>query len=242
MGITEKTRKRLWAKSGNRCSICKKELFNKSEKENKDFNIGEECHIISSKKSGPRHKDNLDSYDEYDNLLLLCRNHHKEIDEVVETFSEELLRYIKQNHENWVQKAINNAIENEKEDKPRFLIRVTSGKELLQIISNSLALMTDYDEVDNLDDANFIGSIFQNLMDYADICGDAEPFERVQMGYQLNEILKDLEIKGYYLFAERSNEIVEFGKNKSDNWEVAIIVIKKSDNKEIIKINLNEKK
>ena len=27
MGILDKDRKRLWAKSGNRCAICKHELF-----------------------------------------------------------------------------------------------------------------------------------------------------------------------------------------------------------------------
>jgi hypothetical protein len=41
MAISDKTRKSLWAKSGNRCSICKIELF--SEKDADVFNIGEEC-------------------------------------------------------------------------------------------------------------------------------------------------------------------------------------------------------
>lgn len=81
MGISDKTRKNLWAKSGNRCSICKTELFS-GQKNEDEFNIGEECHIISSKQNGPRYKSNLDNYDTYDNLILLCRNHHKEIDEL----------------------------------------------------------------------------------------------------------------------------------------------------------------
>ena len=60
MGISSKTRKNLWAKSGNRCSICKIELF--SKKKGKDeFNIGEECHIISSNTNGPRHKSNMEA-------------------------------------------------------------------------------------------------------------------------------------------------------------------------------------
>ena len=45
MGILDKDRKRLWAKSGNRCAICKHELF-LSNKNNEDFNIGEECHVM----------------------------------------------------------------------------------------------------------------------------------------------------------------------------------------------------
>ena len=81
MGILDKDRKHLWAKSGNRCAICKHELF-LSNKNNEDFNIGEECHIVSSQLKGPRHVDNYQDYDSYDNLILLCRNHHKEIDDI----------------------------------------------------------------------------------------------------------------------------------------------------------------
>ena len=97
MAITDKTRKILWAKSGNRCSICKKELINKISEEG-DFIVGEECHIISSQPNGPRHKENIENYDTYENLILLCRNHHKEIDSNVSTYTEEILQYIKTNH------------------------------------------------------------------------------------------------------------------------------------------------
>lgn len=45
MGVLDKDRKHLWAKSGNRCAICKHELF-LSNKNNEDFNIGEECTLL----------------------------------------------------------------------------------------------------------------------------------------------------------------------------------------------------
>ena len=144
MGISAKTRKELWAKSGNRCSICKLELFSNEEgKEN--LNISEECHIISSQDTGPRHKIGLVDYDEYDNLVLLCRNHHKEIDELTETYTEELIRYIKQNHENWVNYTLSDSIKNKEKNQPRFISRVTSGKDLLNIITDSHGYRTDYD-------------------------------------------------------------------------------------------------
>ena len=47
MAITSKTRKELWAKSGNRCAICKKELVNQISEDDGSFIIGDECHIIS---------------------------------------------------------------------------------------------------------------------------------------------------------------------------------------------------
>jgi len=240
MAISDRTRKSLWAKSGNRCSICKTELFS-SKQDTEEFNIGEECHIISSKTNGPRHKPNIEDYDLYDNLILLCRNHHREIDELTDTYTEELLRYIKLNHENWVQSTINNAINSDKKAKPRFLTRITSGKELLNIIADSHGYRTDYDEVDNEEDAKYIGGVLQDLVDYGDISGMLETYDKVQMGFSLNKLLDDLEVKGYYLFGERNVERIKYGNGETDKWSIATIVIKKKDSSEIIKVDLNEK-
>lgn len=239
MGISSRTRKNLWGKSGNRCSICKIELFSKRKDED-EFNIGEECHIISSKINGPRHKPNIDDYDLYDNLILLCRNHHKETDELTDTYTEELLRYIKLNHENWVKITLNNSFNKKKISKPKFLTRITSGKELLNIISDSHGYRTDYDEVENEEDAKYIGGIFQELTDYGDISGMVEVYDKIQMGLQLNELLNNLEQKGYFLFGERNIEKIKFGNGNIDNWSIATIVIKNKDSEEIIKVNLND--
>lgn len=239
MGISNKTRKNLWAKSGNRCSICKIELFSKHRDED-EFNLGEECHIISSKTKGPRHKTNIENYDLYDNLILLCRNHHREIDELADTYTEELLRYLKLNHENWVKITLNNSINNDRILKPIFLTRITSGKELLSIIADSHGYRTDYDEVENEEDAEYIGGILQDLIDHGELSGMVEVYDKVKMGLQLNHILKDLELKGYFLFGERNIEKCKFGNGDIDNWSVATIVIKKKDCEEIIKVNLND--
>ncbi len=240
MGISSKTRKNLWGKSGNRCSICKIELFSKRKDED-EFNIGEECHIISSKINGPRHKPNIDDYDLYYNLILLCRNHHKEIDELTDTYTEELLRYVKLNHENWVKATLDSSIDKDRILSPQFLTRITSGKELLNIISNSHGYITDYDEVENEEDAEYIGGIFQELTDYGDISGMVEMYDKVKMGLQLNELLKDLEKKGYFLFGERNIKKIKLETGDVDNWSIATIIIKKKDSEEIVRVNLDEK-
>lgn len=236
MTISDKTRKKLWAKSGNRCSICKTELF--SNKENaEDLNIGEECHIISSKPSGPRHKEGLDDYDLYDNLVLLCRNHHKEIDILTDTYTEELLRYIKQNHENWVNSTLNNS--KTKNEKPKFISRITSGKELLNIISDSYGYRTDYDEVDNDGDADFIDGIFQDLADYGEINGMVEEYGKVKKALDLSKLLETIEEKGFFLFAEDNIENIEFKDGGTDQWKIATILIRKKHNPGIIKSDLS---
>lgn len=239
MAITDRTRKSLWAKSANRCSICKTELFS-SKSNSEEFNIGEECHIISSKDNGPRYKPNISDYDLYDNLILLCRNHHRQIDELTDTYTEDLLRYIKLNHEKWVQTTINNAIHLHKNIQPKFLIRITSGKELLNIVSESHGYRTDYDEVENEDDAEYIGSVLQYIVDYGDISGSAEPYDKVKMGYEFSKLLKDLEEKGYYLFGEKGIERRKYSGGAEDKCSIATLVIKKKDSSGIIKVNLNE--
>ena len=107
MNIKEKERKQLWAKSGNRCAICKKELFHSNE-DGTDFNIGEECHIISRMPNGPRHIPNMNNYDTYDNLILLCCEHHKEIDDNnnIALYPPQRLRQIKEEHEKWVRESL----------------------------------------------------------------------------------------------------------------------------------------
>jgi hypothetical protein len=74
-----------------------KDLFDKQ------LNVGEECHIISKQTGGPRHQFMKDfDYDDGNNLILLCCNHHKEIDTQIEQYPVERLRQIKTNHEKWV--------------------------------------------------------------------------------------------------------------------------------------------
>jgi hypothetical protein len=240
MAILGSTRKNLWAKSGNRCSICQIKLFSQQTEKN-EVNIGEECHIISSKPNGPRHKPGLSDYDLLDNLILLCRNHHKQIDELTNTFTEEVLRYIKQNHENWVNSTLNEAISHDKNNEPKFLSRITSGKELLNIVSNSYGYETDYDEIENSEEAEYIGGILQTLIDYGEISDSFEAFDKVKAGHQLNELLKELEEKGYYLFGEKFIKKMKFKAGQTDNWPVAALVIKKKENSEIITIDLKEK-
>lgn len=153
MAISEKTRKMLWAKSGNRCAICKIELITE-QKTDSNLNIGEECHIISSKSKGPRHKSNLNDYDSFDNLILLCRNHHKEIDTLIDSFPEEI----------------------------KFLVRISSGKELMNILSDAMGYRVDYDNIISKDEADYIGSTLQTFIDYGEISSDLGIQDKINIG------------------------------------------------------------
>ena len=228
MAISDKTRKRLWAKSGNRCAVCKEELFNGSDEDLGAVNIGEECHIISSKTAGPRHKAELPSYDSYDNLLLLCRNHHKEIDTLTETFTEELLRYLKTSHENWVFQSLQSTLKAPSNNAPQYLKRIFSGKELVAIISDTHAYRSDYDEQDDSNENEYLGSILQVLTDYGDLFGmiDIEPAQQAKISTELKTMLNELNGRGYGLFADRGIEDITLDGSTHKDFNVATLLIK----------------
>jgi len=87
----------LFAKSGNVCAFpgCTHELITV-----RNVFVGQICHIEAANPGGQRF--NLNSTDEqrrsFDNLLLLCYQHHKETDDV-ETYDAISLRAIKSKHE-----------------------------------------------------------------------------------------------------------------------------------------------
>ncbi len=87
---TLKTIKRLFAESGNQCAFagCNELLCNDA-----GAIVGEICHIKASRKDGPRYDFNQTAQERnaYDNLILLCPNHHTCIDTNPDNFPAESL-------------------------------------------------------------------------------------------------------------------------------------------------------
>lgn len=240
MAISDKTRKQLWAKSGNRCAICNKELFLSSNNE-EECNIGEECHIISSKSKGPRHKANISDYDTYDNLILLCRNHHKEIDTNYETYTEEILRYMKENHEQKVKSAMDGLTNPTEKSKPRFLSKITTGKELASIINGVHGYRTDYDDGIEQAEIEYIAGTLQAFTDWGYIYNDLEIYDKIKADFDLASLIKEIEERGYFLFGDRVTEKWKFLNGSTEKFPVATLVIKKNDSPDIIKMDLSNK-
>lgn len=96
----------LWRLSAFRCAYrnCKKELYKRANGNDRIANIGERAHIFSHSKNGPR--PNPDGFTEdinkYENLILLCRNHHREVDQQPNSYSVTILKNWKTDHERWV--------------------------------------------------------------------------------------------------------------------------------------------
>jgi hypothetical protein len=120
MSITLKTHKLLWGFSGNKCAFkeCRNDLIADETETDDESIIGDEAHIVAKSEDGPRGKSTLSSEerDKYDNLILLCRKHHKIIDDQPKHYTVDKLNTIKKEHETWVRESLKPDKEKEKVD------------------------------------------------------------------------------------------------------------------------------
>lgn len=244
MTITDKTRKLLWGRSGSRCAICKQELIVSATSANREAVVGDECHIISGETNGPRYDPSYptEKIDSYENLMLLCRTHHKMVDDQSSTYTTEVLRQIKNNHEISIAEKLSDKQKHKpvtlrriRKNIPDYLVRVTTGKQLVDLISGTYALSMDYDELRTEEEANLMGGFFQEMRDWMDIIGDMEPLDLVKGALSLNQLIHEVEENGFFVFAGRETRILEGGlSDEPSNWPIAIIRVLRIDNNEII--------
>jgi len=92
------TVKRLFALSNNRCAFprCISPIIAPSGSV-----IGKICHINARSKGGPRYepKQTDEERNSFANLVLMCGNHHDQIDKQPDLYTAEVLREIKATHE-----------------------------------------------------------------------------------------------------------------------------------------------
>jgi hypothetical protein len=100
--IPEKVRCLLWAKSAGRCEFdgCNKLLWRDGLTQ-LEMNFADVAHIIGDSPSGPRGdvKLSLAYCNDVNNLMLMCLDHHRMIDHILETYPDDVLRQMKKIHE-----------------------------------------------------------------------------------------------------------------------------------------------
>ncbi len=99
--IKQSVIKKLYAKSGNCCALpeCHCILVNG------ESDIGEICHIEGLNPDSARYNPHLTNKEanSIDNLILLCSNHHKLIDQKVSVYTVKCLKKIKAEHEAYIE-------------------------------------------------------------------------------------------------------------------------------------------
>lgn len=106
--IKQNIRYSLWGTAAGRCEflgcnrVLKKELLTKRSGNFADF-----AHIIGDSENGPRgNAINSKKYsNDIENLMLLCLDHHRLVDRAPELYTPDLLRKMKEAHEERIRKA-----------------------------------------------------------------------------------------------------------------------------------------
>lgn len=99
---------RLWTASGGRCQFegCNKKVF-RDDMTGEEFNAANAAHIIASSENGPRGNEQSGGLsDKLENLMLLCPEHHIEIDRFPEKYTVARLGEMKKNQEQMVQELL----------------------------------------------------------------------------------------------------------------------------------------
>lgn len=105
--LSKSTKQLVWFKAHGRCAMCNAALY-MDEKTMIKGNMGQYAHIIAAKPDGPRGDNELSSKlaDDPDNIILLCPTHHKIIDDNPNKFTVEYLHWVKNNHENRIERLV----------------------------------------------------------------------------------------------------------------------------------------
>lgn len=204
--------------------------------------VGDECHIVSGAPNGPRHDATIgqDVIDSLGNLILLCRVHHKLVDDQPETFTASTLYQLKANHERWVKEKLSRPQEPEpvrivrsRAEIPTHLILVTSAKGLLDLASGCHSRYDDYpDDLSNTE-LDCVGSFLQNLTDWVDL-GLYEPHERIDAQKSLAESMLELDRVGLRVYVAREKQQLRGGVGApSAFYALHIRIVRRDDPSQI---------
>ncbi|GAA2344121.1 HNH endonuclease [Streptomyces kunmingensis] len=179
MGISEKTRKILWVQAGGLCAVCKAQVITSGTASDDPSVFGEEAHIVARSEGGPRAgglAENLINH--HTNLILLCSNDHKRVDDQPNHFTVERLRLIKSEHEAWVRSVMDadasrlRLVPDPLFPQPKMLKLITRGNPLWNMVKESVTF--EYAIPDHLNDdvEDLIIEFMDLLRDFLDIAGD----------------------------------------------------------------------
>lgn len=246
MAITDKTRKILWGRSGNRCAMCRRELVEGRTEGDDESVVGDECHIRSGQAHGPRYDPAFPAEDLHsvDNLVLMCRVHHKLIDDQPLTYTVGRLREIKAMHENWVSTSLRRTgelppikLRRIKQNVPTFLVRLSSGQDVMTIVEGACAYAMGHDELETEEEVELVGAFLQEAQDWGDAWRDVGVAERTRTGFAFSKTMKRLEQAGFSVFGGREVQRIEGGAAGPMDWPMAIIKVARTTNPDITRLD-----
>lgn len=195
MSVTARVRRILWVKAGGRCSICQEQLATDAMGDDDPSVFGEECHIVAQSPGGPR-ADEIADIDGYDNLILLCRKHHKQVDDQRTHFTVERLREIKREHEQREARRDANGpvrlIPDPAKPVPKLFKLCLTGQDLWQSLTGTYSFSPSYPDVLNEDQADAVDNLLDLLRDWLDVAAELSYKEQRDVSRGLTEHINRL--------------------------------------------------
>jgi hypothetical protein len=108
MPPSDKIKRIIWTKAGGRCAFCREVLCITGAAPEVSHLIGDVAHIVAEEENGPRGQSDLtlEQRNFESNLILVCKPHHKQIDDDPSTYTIEILKERKLAHERWVASSL----------------------------------------------------------------------------------------------------------------------------------------
>jgi hypothetical protein len=229
-------RKLLWGRSAGHCAICKCVLTDEAtDADDPEVVIGEEAHIVSGRKSGPRYRPMAAAdLDHYRNLIILCPNDHSRVDKQVRLYSEVRLQEIKRDHERWA-RALRQAplpvrLHDLRPGKAIPLSRIETGAAFVAEFGGCHGLQHKVPDDLTDDEIDIASDFLQDMTDWMDLWSGLGPGEQLRatrdIGRHIGE-LRDVELA---LYAGTRHQILEGGIGHPQRWRMAVLVIDRMSN------------
>ena len=205
--------------------------------------VGDECHIISAVPGGPRYDSSFPREKIHDhlNLLLLCKVHHKLVDDQEAEYTASRLANLKTSHEEWVSEQLESPsphtrpprVRRMPENVPLFLKRIPSGKALLAIVNDACAFASYYDDLHTEVEDALVGGFLQEVQDWGEL--DLESVaDRIRAERSLHEGLEELERAGFWVFGGSERQTLEGGIGPPTDWLIAHVQVLRDTNPDVI--------
>ena len=170
------------------------------------------------------------------------------VDDQRKTYTVERLQSLKANHESWVSSTLTEdklpqpvRVRRIKENIPDFLVRLTSGSDILKIVDGALAYSFENDDLQSETEVELVGQFLQEVQDWGDLSSDLEAADRVKTSFRITGLLRELEQAGFWVFGGRENRRMEGGVGPPSAFPIAILRVVRSTNDEVMKIGLPKK-
>ena len=228
MPFSEKIKEDAMIACGRSCCICHKFCGNKME-----------VHHIKTQRDG--------GDDTFDNAIPLCFDCHAEVKSynphhpkgIKFTDSE-----LKRHRDEWYSQVKKGKKDNE-EIPPLKILRqkgfeklkltfVKTGRELLNIVGDCYGMYFHNDEPQTREEATIISEFHKEIEYLLDAESLMEASEKVMVGFDLNELIENLDKKGFWIFAAKELQILTGGVKKSpESFPMGHVWIAKKDNPNI---------